>query len=102
MYSASVRGREVFAFAILSSHDVFVAFQSIWAQGFVAAGPAKPQPFFYGMPAVIWILGESIGSSGSPYKQRLRSIMVHKRDSEKPRLALTRPYQLLSVFYFAY
>jgi len=45
MYSASVRGREVFAFVILSSHDVFVAFQSIWAQGFVAAGSAKPQLF---------------------------------------------------------
>jgi len=45
MYSASVRGREVFAFAILSSHDVFVAFQSIWAQGFVAAGSAKPKLF---------------------------------------------------------
>jgi hypothetical protein len=66
MYSASVRGREVFAFAILSSHDVFVAFQSIWAQGFVAAGFAKPQLFFYGIPSVIWILGESIRSSSSP------------------------------------
>src|SRR5450432_307141 len=42
MYSASVRGRELFAFVILSSHDVFVAFY--WATDFHRRNsPAKVQ-----------------------------------------------------------
>jgi hypothetical protein len=102
MYSASVSGREVFAFAILSSHDVFVAFQSVLSQGFVAARTRQAPAF------LLWHTGSDLGTWGirklvqqPPDKQRLPSIMVHKRDSEKPRLALMRAYQLSSVFYFA-
>src|SRR6266849_110564 len=101
MYSASVRGLELFALAILSSHDTFVAFYWIWAGTFVRADFRRekaPNKYLYGMPALV----QKCQSSSPHVNNYCAQLWCTRAIHAKPRLALSHSYQLLSVFYFGF